>query len=152
MNTKIVVAIALIVVTSTIIASAVFIWQIQEQLNEFKRQIEIGKNVKIVDFSSPGWWNPVGVWVMADFNVTIMNNCAYDVEGVIVEIRRLDFEEDPNNITRTIGVLSAGEIISIHDTLNSGFNAFAEGSQCLVATLKVGNEIVDNRVIHLERT
>jgi Na+-transporting NADH:ubiquinone oxidoreductase subunit NqrC len=152
MNTKIVVAIALIVVTSTIIASAVFIWQIQEQLNELKRQIEIGKNVKIVDFSSPGWWNPVGVWVMADFNVTIMNNCAYDVEGVIVEIRRLDFEEDPNNITRTIGVLSAGEIISIHGTLNSGFNAFAEGSQCLVATLKVGNEIVDNRVIHLERT
>lgn len=50
---------------------------------------------------------------MADFNVTIMNNCTYDVDELIVEIRRLDFEEEPNNITRTIGVLSAGEIISI---------------------------------------
>ena len=149
MKTKIVVAVALIVVISTIIASTVFIWQIQEQLNELKRQIEIEKNVKIVDFSSPGWWNPVGVWVIADFNVTIMNNCTYDVDGVIVEIRRLDFQEDPNNITRAIGVLSAGEMISIQDTLNSGFNAFAEGSQCLVATLKVGNEIVDDCVIHL---
>jgi len=148
MNSKIVVAIALIVATSTILASIVFIWQI----HELERQIEIGKKVKIVDFSSPGWWNPVGVWVMADFNVTIMNNCAYDVEGVIVEVRRLDFEEDANNITRVIGVLSAGETISIQDTLNSGFNAFAEGSQCLVATLKVGNEIVDTRVIHLEQT
>jgi hypothetical protein len=151
MKTKIVVAVALIVVISTIIASTVFIWQIQEQLNELKRQIEIEKNVKIVDFSSPGWWNPVGVWVIADFNVTIMNNCTYDVDGVIVEIRRLDFQEDPNNITRAIGVLSAGEMISIQDTLNSGFNAFAEGSQCLVAILKVGNDTVDSRVIHLQQ-
>ena len=151
MKTKIVVAVALIVVISTIIASTVFIWQIQEQLNELKRQIEIEKNVKIVDFSSPGWWNPVGVWVIADFNVTIMNNCTYDVDGVIVEIRRLDFQEDPNNITRAIGVLSAGEMISIQDTLNSGFNAFAEGSQCLVAILKVGNDTVDSRVIYLQQ-
>jgi hypothetical protein len=152
MNTKIIVGIALIIVVSTIIASTTFIWQVQEQLNELKKQIEIAKSVKIVDFSSPGWWNPVGVTVMADFNVTIMNTCIYDAEGVVVEIRRLDFEEDPNNITRTTSVLRAGEATTIQGTLYSGFNAFAEGSQCLVATLRVGNEIVDNRVIYLRRT
>ncbi|MBN1244373.1 hypothetical protein JXA31_02125 [Candidatus Bathyarchaeota archaeon] len=149
MNTKNVVGIALIVVVGTI-ASANFIWQVHEQLNELK-QIEIAQSVKIVDFSSPGWWNPVGVWVMADFNVTIMNTCIYDAEGVIVEIRRLDFEEDANNVTHTISALPAGETITIQDTLHSGFNAFAEGSQCLIATLKVGNNTVDSRVIHLRQ-
>ena len=143
-------ALAFLLTTAVVISIATLL--IANHISELEKQIQIAKSVRIVDFSSPGWWNPVGVWVMADFNVTIMNNCTYGVEGVIVEIRRLDFEEDPNNITRTIGVLSAGEIICIQDTLNSGFNAFAEGSQCLVATLKVGNEIVDNRVIHLERT
>ena len=148
-------ALAIILSTFIVVSVALFliyhISELQGKLNELEKQIEITKNVKIVDFSSPGWWNPVGVWVMVDFNVTIMNNCTYDVEDIIVEVRRLDFEEDPNNITRTIDVLSAGEIISIQGTLNSGFNAFAEGSQCIVATLKVGNEIENNRVIHVEQ-
>lgn len=146
------VILSIIIVFSVIILLIYHISELQGKLNELEKQIEMAKSVKIVDFSSPGWWNPVGVWIMVDFNITIINNCTYEVEDVIIEIRRLDFEEDLNNITHSIGVLSAREIISIQDTLHSGFNAFAEGSQCLIAFLKVGNEIVDNRVIHVERT
>jgi len=140
---------AFVLISAVVVSVATLL--IANHISELEKQIQIAKSVRIVDFSSPGWWNPVGVWVMADFNVTIMNSCVYNAEQVIVEIRGLDFEEDPSNVTRRLGTLHAGEILSIQDTLNFGFNEFAEGSQCLVATLKVGNDTVDNRVIHLQR-
>ena len=142
---------ALAIVLITVVVVSVVTLLIHNHISELEKHIQIAKSVRIVDFSSPGWWNPVGVWVMADFNVTIMNSCIYDAEQVIVEIRGLDFEEDPSNVTRSIGTLHAGEILSIQDTLNFGFNEFAEGSQCLVATLKVGNDTVDSRVIYLQQ-
>jgi Na+-transporting NADH:ubiquinone oxidoreductase subunit NqrC len=150
MKTKIVVIIAVIVVLSTIIASTTFVWQVQEQLNELGKQIEIAKSVKITDFSG-SWWNPVGVTVLADSNVTITNTGIYDAEGVIVEVRGFDpeFERDSSNFVHTINALRAGETIVFEDTLGYGFNAFAVGSRCLVATLMVGNETVDNRVFYL---
>ncbi|TRO54176.1 hypothetical protein E2P63_01575 [Candidatus Bathyarchaeota archaeon] len=140
---------AFVLISAVVVSVATLL--IANHISELEKQIQIAKSVRIVDFSSPGWWNPVGVWVMADFNVTIMNSCVYNAEQIIVEIRGLDFEEDPSNVTRSIGTLHAGEILSIQDTLNFGFNEFTEGSQCLVATLKVGNDTVDNRVIHLQR-
>ena len=150
MKTRIVAVIAVIVVAGTIVASTAFVWQAQEQVNELRKQIEIAKSVKITDFSG-SWWNPVGVTVIADFNVTIANTGIYDAGGVVVEVRGFDpeFEGDPSNFVHTLNVLRAGETIAFEDSLGYGFNAFAEGSRCLVATLKIGNETVDNRVTYL---
>ena len=152
MKQKIVVVIAVITVVGTIVASTAFIWQAQEQLNELRRQSEIADSVKIVDFSSPGWWNPVGVTVVADFNVTIMNSGTYNAEGLMVVVEGLDFQETSNNVTSIIESLPAGEKVTVQGTLYFGFNAFAEGSQSLIASLWVNGTIVDSCIIDLRQT
>lgn len=147
MKAKIVVVIAVIAVVGTIVASTAFIWQAQEQLNELRRQSEIADSVKIVDFSSPGWWNPVGVTVVADFNVTIMNSGTYKV---VVE--GFDFQGTSSNVTGIIESLPAGEEVTVQGTLYFGFNAFAEGSQSLIASLWVNGKVVDSCIIDLRQT
>ena len=152
MKTRIMVAIVLTIIVGAVVVSATFVWQAQEQLNWLRRQSEIADSVKIVDFSSPGWWNPVGVTVVADFNVTIMNAGAYDAERLMVVVEGLDFQEMSNNVTGIIESLPAGEKVTVQGTLYFGFNAFAEGSQSLIASLWVNGKVVDRCIIDLRQT
>ena len=152
MKTRIMVAIVLTIIVGAVVVSATFVWQAQEQLNWLRRQSEIADSVKIVDFSSPGWWNPVGVTVMADFNVTITNAGTYNAEGLVVVVEGLDFQGTPNNVTGIIESLPAGENVTVQGTLYFGFNAFAEGSQSLIASLWASGKVVDTYIIDLRQT
>ena len=105
--------------------------------------------MRISEFSSPGWWNPGGIGVLADLNITIVNNGTTDVANLTLEIRRLYVNEDICNITRNLGVLYAGETRLIQETVSGVFNSFADGTPTYSATLKLGEEILDVQIIRL---
>jgi uncharacterized protein YlxW (UPF0749 family) len=92
--------------------------ELQEQLNELQKQIDDARNVMITEFSSlHGWWNLVGVTMAVELDITILNTGINDVEGLTLEIKRSNFDEDPFNRTRTLGILHAGETIEIQESI-----------------------------------
>jgi hypothetical protein len=120
--------------------------ELQEQLDLLQKRINFAPEVLIEEFSSQyGWWNPVGVAVAIIFNLTITNTGISDVEGLTLEIKRLNFTEDPYNVTRKLDILHAGETAEVqHDILISMDHYFAEFSdRSFVATLKLGEAVLD---------
>jgi hypothetical protein len=104
--------------------------------------------VLITEFSSKdGWWNPVGVTLALDLNVTIANTGISDVEGLTLEIKRLNVDEDPYNITRKLDILHAEETTEIYDHIFTGIDFFAAEflNRSFVATLKLGDVVLDVR-------
>jgi hypothetical protein len=126
--------------------------ELQEQLNELQKPIDDARKVMITEFSSPtGWWNPVGVAIAVNFNVTILNTGINDVEGIVLEIKTLNFDEDTLTRTRAIGMLHAGETTIIQDTITIGMQSYLDEyyNSSFVATLKLGNIVLDNRTLQI---
>ena len=126
--------------------------ELQEQLNELQKPIDDARKVMITEFSSPtGWWNPVGVAIAVNFNVTILNTGINDVEGIVLEIKTHNFDEDPLTRTRAIGILHAGETTIIQDTITIGMQSYLDEyyNSSFVATLKLGNIVLDNRTLQI---
>ena len=126
--------------------------ELQEQLNELQKPIDDARKVMITEFSSPtGWWNPVGVAIAVNFNVTILNTGINDVEGIVLEIKTHNFDEDPLTRTRAIGMLHAGETTIIQDTITIGMQSYLDEyyNSSFVATLKLGNIVLDNRTLQI---
>lgn len=126
---------------------------LQEQLNELQKKIDNAAKVMITEFSSGGWFNPVGVAMSADFNVTVSNTGIDDVEGLTLEIKRLNFDEDPYNITRKLDILHAGETTEIRDfiiiSMDLYFDSFYHSS--FVATLKLGGLVLHERTLQITK-
>ena len=123
----------------------------QKQLAEMQRQLDLSNNIKIYNFSSPGWWNPVGVATIADMYVVIVNNGTTNVEGATLEIRRVDVDEG-TNITQTLDILNPGKTtIQVKDVPVYGiFNSpIYETTPTFVATLKLTNKVVDMQILSL---
>jgi hypothetical protein len=149
MNKKVATGAFLIV----IIAASVISWfvytqisDLQTQNSELRNQLNHVNRVNITDFSSGGWTNPVGVAMMIDFHVTILNTGINDVGGVTLEIKRLNLDVDPFNITRTLGVLHAGETTEIKDlyiviSIKQYADEFRDSE--FVATLQLGETILN---------
>lgn len=119
--------------------------ELQEQLDLLQKWIDDAPEVLITEFSSQyGWWNPVGVAVAVIFNITISNTGISDVEGLTLEVTRLNFDEDPYNITRKLGILHAGETTEIQDDIVISMDLyFAEfHNRSFVATLKLGEVVL----------
>jgi hypothetical protein len=125
--------------------------ELREQLNVLQKQIEDAAKVIITEFSSGGWWNPVGVAMSVDFNVTIMNTGMDAVEGLTLEIKRLDFDEDPYNITRRLDVLPAGETTEIQDFIIISIERYTSEFyySSFVASLKLGGLILHARTLQI---
>jgi FtsZ-binding cell division protein ZapB len=126
--------------------------ELQEQLNELQKQIDDARNVMITGFSSlRGWWNPVGVAMVVDLDITILNTGINDVEGVTLEIKRSDFDEDPFNRTRTFGILHAGETIEIQESIVVSMDRYFDEfyNSAFVATLKLGEVVLDVRTLQI---
>lgn len=124
---------------------------LQDQLSEAQKKLELLHNIRIYEFSSPGWWNPGGVATIADMYVIIVNNGTTDVEGATLEIRRLDVDEG-TNITRALDVLHPGEtaIQERNVPVYGIFNSPIYGTTpTFVATLKFRNETVDVQILSL---
>ncbi|HLC00660.1 MAG TPA: hypothetical protein VJL33_05030 [Candidatus Bathyarchaeia archaeon] len=123
----------------------------QDQFSETQKQLDLLRNIKIYEFSSPGWWNPGGVGTIADMYVMIVNNGTTDVEGATLEIRRLDVDEG-TNITRTLDILHPGET-TIQERNVPVYGIFNypiyETTPTFVATLKLSNEVVDVQILSL---
>jgi FtsZ-binding cell division protein ZapB len=128
--------------------------ELQEQLNELHKQIDDAEKVMITEFSSPtGWRNPVGVAMDVIFNITIMNTGTNDVEGLTLEIKRLNFDEDPFNITRKLDILHVGETTEIQEfiiiSMDRYFSEFYSSS--FVATLKLGELALHERTLQITK-
>lgn len=128
--------------------------ELHDRLNELQKQIDNAAKVMITEFSSPyGWWNPVGVTMAVDFNIIILNTGINDVEGVTLEIKRLNFDEDPFNRTRTLGILYAGETTEIRESIiismDRYFDEFYRSS--FVATLKLGGLVLHVRTLPITK-
>lgn len=149
MNKKIATGAVLI----AIIAASVITWFVYTQISdlrtqnsELRNQLNHVNRVNITDFSSRGWTNPVGVAMMIDFHVTILNTGINDVGGVTLEIKRLNLDVDPFNITRTLGILHAGETTEIGDlyiiiSIKQYTDEFRDSE--FVATLQLGETILN---------
>jgi hypothetical protein len=126
---------------------------LQNQTNDLRKQIENHTNdVRILDFSSPtGWFNPVGVTMAVAFNVTVLNAGINNVEGLTLEIKRTDRDEDPFNCSRTFSLLQAGEIQEVQDSvivsMDRYFSEFYTSS--FVATLKLNGKVIDAHVLQV---
>jgi len=122
--------------------------ELQEQLDLLQKRVDFSPYVQITQFSSKeGWWNPVGVTVALDFNVTIVNTGMSDIEGLTLEIRRLNVDEDPYNITRRLDILPAREKTEIYDHMFLGMTFYFDEfiNRSLVATLRLGDVVLDVR-------
>lgn len=129
--------------------------ELQEQLNETQKLFDAASSrAMIIEFSSPwGWGNPVGVTMAVDFNITILNNGINDIEGLTLEIKRLNFDSDPFNITRTLGILHSGEIVAIREYLYISMDRyFAEFyTSSFVTTLRLGDRILDEQTLQITK-
>ena len=126
--------------------------ELQEQLTELQKQIDDAEKAMITEFSSPtGWRNPAGVAMDVIFNITIVNTGPSDIEGLTLEIKRLNFDEDPFNITRNLDILYAGETIEIQEfiiiSMDIYFAEFYYSS--FVATLKLGELVLNMRTLQI---
>jgi len=140
---------ALAVILITVIALSIATWFVYNQNSELQNQIR--DSLKITEFSSGGWGNPAGMAMSVGFNITIMNAGITEVDGVILEIKRPNFDSDPFNITRTLGILHAGETTEIQDFIIIGMDRYFDEfyHSNFVATLRVGNTIVDERTLEI---
>jgi len=128
--------------------------ELQEHLNELHKQIDNAEKVMITEFSSPtGWRNPVGVAMDVVFNITITNTGTNDVEGLTLEIKRLNFEEDPFNITRKLDIIHAGETTELQEfiiiSMDRYFSEFYSSN--FVATLKLGELALHERTLQITK-
>ena len=98
-------------------------------------------------FSLGGWRNPVGVTLEVVFNVTVENTGISDIDGLTLEIKRLNLEEDAYNITKRLDILHAGETTEIQDSIITGIDHYAAEflNRSFVATLKLGEVVLDER-------
>ena len=157
MNKKIAASTVIIV----IVAASIAAWFVHSQISDLQAQnskLHIQLNhvnrVNITDFSSSGWSNPVGVVMGIGFQVAILNTGINDVGGLTLQIRRPNLDVEPFNITRSIGILRAGETIEIEDLyIFIGMDRYTgEFRYCeFAATLKLG-EAVLNATIPLQIT
>lgn len=120
---------------------------LENQLDALQQLLDFGPTVKITSFSSrEGWWNPVGMSMIVILDITISNNGISDVDGLMLEIKRYNFEEDPYNSTRWLN-LDAGETITIQIDVLVGMQIYFDefSKRSLVASLKLGEVILDMR-------
>lgn len=120
--------------------------ELLEQLDLLQKRLDFKPSVLITKFTSKnGWDNPVGMTIAMLFNVSVQNFGISDVEGLIVEIKRYDFDEDPSNKTIKLGVLPAGETIEFLDSYILGWDSYFDNfhDHALTATLKLGEAILD---------
>ena len=122
--------------------------ELHEQLDLLQKRVDFSPEVVITEFSSLGGWrNPVGVTLEEVFNVTIENTGISDIDGLTLEIKRLNLEEDPYNITKRLDILHAGETTEIQDSIITGIDHYAAEflNRSFVATLKLGEVVLDER-------
>jgi len=122
--------------------------ELQEQLDLLQKWLDYEPEVLITNFSSRlGWFNPVGVTVAIFFDIKIANTGISDVEGLTLEIKRLNFDEDPYNITRKLDILHAGETTEIGANIVISMERYFDEflNRSLVATLKLGEVVLDVR-------
>lgn len=151
------IALAIILITVLVVSVATLlihnhISELQEQLSELQKPIDDARKVMITEFSSPtGWWNPVGITIAVNFNITILNTGINDVEGIVLEIKTLNFDENPLTRTRAIGILNAGERTIIQDTIIIGMQSYLDEyyNSSFVATLKLGKVVLHNRTLQI---
>jgi FtsZ-binding cell division protein ZapB len=126
--------------------------ELQEQLNELQKQIDDAAKVMITEFSSlRGWWNPVGATMAVDLDITILNTGINDVEGLTLEIKRLNFDEDPFNRTITLGIFHAGETIEIQESIIVSMDRYFDEfyNSVFAATLKLGEVVLHVRTLQI---
>lgn len=122
--------------------------ELQEQLNLLQKRLDFNPRVLITNFSSQyGWQNVVGMTIAMTFNVSVQNFGISDIEGLTVEIKRLNIDEDPHNITRKLDVLHAGETIEFREIFVIGWDLYFGGFhyRSLEASVKLGEVILDVR-------
>ena len=122
--------------------------QMQEQLDLLQKRLDFNPRVLITNFSSQyGWQNVVGMTIAMTFNVSVQNFGISDIEGLTVEIKRLNVDEDPYNITRKLDVLHAGEAIEFREIFVIGWDLYFGGfhDRSLGASVKLGEVILDVR-------
>ena len=68
---------------------------------------------------------------------------------MVLEIKTLNFDEDPLIRTRAISILDAGETTIIQDTITIGMQSYLHEyyNSSFVATLKLGKVVLDNRTL-----
>ena len=124
--------------------------ELQEQLDLLQKRVDFSPDVIITKFSSKdGWWNPVGVTLALDLNITIENTGISDIDGLTLEIKRRSLDEDPYNITKRLDILYAGESAEIYDSIFTGIQFFAAEfrNRSFVATLKLGDVVLDEKYL-----
>jgi hypothetical protein len=147
---------AIFLITVIAVSVAIFliyhISGLQRQLYELQKPIDDARKLEITEFSSlSGWWNPVGVTMAVDFNITIFNTGVEDVDGAVLEINSLNFTGDPLNRTRALGIVHAGETIEIRESFFIGLQSYIDEfyNSSFVAALKLGNIVLDNRTLQI---
>jgi cell division protein FtsB len=120
--------------------------ELLEQLDLLQKRLDFNASVLITKFSSIyGWSNVVGMTIAMNFNVSVQNFGISDIEGLIVEVKRYGFGEDPSNQTIKLDVLYAGETIEFLSSFVLGWDSYFDNfhGQALTATLKLGEAILD---------
>jgi hypothetical protein len=119
------------------------ILELENRVNELENPVY---DVDITSFSvEETWYNPVGVTLIFDANVTIKNNGNNDVAGLVIFVKRIG---DVNNLLgdgyTLISPLKAGEERKIHvDIFTSIGVAWSHKPFFHLATLRLGTIIVD---------
>jgi uncharacterized protein YlxW (UPF0749 family) len=67
--------------------------ELQKQLDLLQKRVDFSPEVQITDFSSgAGWLNVVGMTIAIGLDVTIQNTGISDVDGLTLEIKRLNVD------------------------------------------------------------
>jgi FtsZ-binding cell division protein ZapB len=122
--------------------------ELQEQLDLLQKRIDFSPEVLITEFSSAyGWLNLVGVAISIDLKITISNIGISDVEGLTLEIKRLNVDDDPHNVTIRLGILHAGETTEFLYCYDLDWNVYVSEfhNRSLEAALKLGEVVLDAR-------
>ncbi len=123
---------------------------LQEQLDQLLEQIGAARKVMITGGSSKyGWINAVGMTMLLNIDITIENMGNASVEGLILEVKRAGFDVDPRNATRSLGVVQPNQATVITESfvISMDYYFLEPGLFNYVANLKLGNLIVDSRLI-----
>jgi FtsZ-binding cell division protein ZapB len=116
--------------------------ELKQQLDLLQKRVNFEPEVLITNFSSPyGWQYMGGMTGFIQFNIAISNTGISDVEGLTLEIKRLNVDEDPLNITRKLAILHAGETTEIGADFVYSYELGFRLSY--VATLKLGEMVLD---------
>jgi hypothetical protein len=105
---------------------------------------------KITNFTSSGWFCPVGVVMDIVFDVTIQNNGSQNITGLNLLIKRTLLVNDDHSILKTFDV-PAGEKVSVSYDIGTDIDQYTHEfrGSTYTASISLNGVVLDEKTIEI---